>query len=449
MIADKLSEFIFKSKYEDFPTNVIDKAKLCLLDWVGCAIAGYNHPVSQKLVDVAIANKGRQEATIIGHNQKVPALWASFANGAISHAVEMDDGHKWSISHPGVTVIPPALAIGQALSCSGKELLTAIIVGYDISLRVGESVGPEHYEIWHTTSTCGTFGATAACSKLMKLEANQIADGLGNAGSQAAGVWQFIEEGAMTKLLHIAKVGFNGMLSSLIAEKGFTGAHEIFEGEKGFLKAMAKYPRINSLTKDLGKHYKILESNFKVHSSCGHTHSPIDAIIKAKKEYGITPDQIVNINIRTYNTAFQLTGNIDPQNSFEAKFSMPYCVATALTLGKVDGSKFKQDILFDKTIRSVMSKIHMEVDSQLEKAFPNCRPVIVEIETEKENYIIENNYRKGDPENPLTYEEVEDKFVNLVKDIVSQQKIKRIIDLVKSIENIEDISLITKELMQF
>ncbi len=449
IIADELSKFIYESKFEDFPTEVIEKAKFCLLDLIGCAIAGYNHPVSKKLVNIAISNKGVEEATIIGHNQKVPALWATFANGAISHAVEMDDGHKWSISHPGVTVIPASLALGERLSCSGKEFLTAIIIGYDISLRVGEAVGPEHYELWHTTSTCGTFGASAASSKLLKLDQNQIADSLGNAGSQASGLWQFIEEGAMTKLLHTAKVGFNGLLASLIAQEGFTGAHKIFEGEKGFLKAMAKKPKEDSLIKDLGEKYKIMESNFKVHASCGHTHSPIDAMIKAKGKYNIHLEEIEKITIYTYNTAFQLTGNFNPQNIFEAKFSMPYCVVAALMFGKVDENIFTDRYLFDKALRSLMEKTNIIVDSQLEKYFPDYRPVIIEIETIQNNFVVENKYRKGDPESPLTHNELEEKFRGLVKGSISDKKIDRIIDIVQSIEKIDDISILTNELIQF
>ncbi len=449
MIADKIAKFIYENKFEDFSDEVIDKAKMCLLDWIGCAIAGHDHPVSEKLVEAALANKGIKEATIIGHNQKVPAIWAAFANGAISHAIEMDDGHKWSISHPGVTVIPAALALGESLSCSGKEFLAALIIGYDVSIRAGESVGPEHYDIWHTTATCGTFGAAAACTKLMKLKINEIADALGNAGSQAAGLWQFIEEGAMTKLLHTAKVGFNGLLSSQIAQSGFTGAHKIFEGEKGFLKAMSQNPCPERLIENLGIHYKILESNFKVHASCGHTHSPIDAIIKAREMYDITPEKIVNIHILTYSTAFELTGNFNPQNAFEAKFSMPYCVATALVFGVVDSNKFSQEALPNKSVRSIMSKIRMTVDHQLENQFPDCRPTIIKVETTEDSFVVENYYRKGDPENPLSYKEVEEKFMSLIKNNLMEKNICKIINLVKSIEDIENISILTKELIQF
>ncbi|NLT95173.1 MAG: MmgE/PrpD family protein [Clostridia bacterium] len=437
-LAEKLAEFISECNFNDFSPEIILKAKMCLLDWLGCAIAGANHENCKSLIEIALQNGGREEATIIGIGKKVPVLWATFANGAISHAVEMDDGHKWSILHPGVTVIPSALSLSEALDCSGKELLTAIIVGYDIAIRVGEAVGSSHYKIWHTTATCGTFGAAAAASKLLKLNKNQIADALGNAGTQSAGLWQFLEDGAMTKVLHTAKAGFNGQLSAIASQKGFTGPHAIFEGEKGFLKAMSPLPDPSCLIRNLGEKFKILESNFKVHASCGHTHSPIDACIKARNEYNIQPTEIKRIIIHTYQTAYELTANYEPNNSFEAKFSMPYCAAAALIHGEVDSSKFSDDMLKDPAIRKLISKIEMVIDPQFNDIFPDCRPVKIEIETGDRCIEIENFFRKGDPENPLSVDEIVGKFKNLTAGIISEAHFANITNTVLQIDGLSD-----------
>lgn len=438
-LAERLAEFITECNFNDFPPEVILKAKMCLLDWLGCAIAGANNENCKSLIEIALQNGGREEATIVGIDKKAPVLWATFANGAISHAVEMDDGHKWSILHPGVTVIPSALSLGEALNCSGRELLTAIIVGYDIAIRAGEAVGSSHYKIWHTTATCGTFGAAAAASKILKLNKNQTADALGNAGTQSAGLWQFLEDGAMTKVLHTAKAGFNGQLAAIASQKGFTGPHAIFEGEKGFLKAMSPLPDPFCLVRNLGEKYKILESNFKVHASCGHTHSPIDAIIKALNEYNIQPSEIKRIVIHTYSTAYELTANFEPNNSFEAKFSMPYCVAVALIYGEVDSSKFTDNMLKDPNINKLISKVEMVVDPQFNDIFPDCRPVKIVVEMENRCIEIENFFRKGDPENPLSFEEVVRKFKKLTLDNLSESQFLSITNTVQKIEQLPDI----------
>jgi 2-methylcitrate dehydratase PrpD len=443
MIAEQMSDFIFQCKFEDLPKDVVDKAKLCILDWIGCGIAGANDTIAQKFVKIAIHNSGCEESTIIGSKIKVSALWGAFANGAISHAVEMDDGHKWSISHPGVSVIPTALAIGETISCTGKDLITAIVIGYDISMRVGEAVGSEHYKIWHTTSTCGTFGAAATSAKLLGLSVDEIADSLGNAGSQAAGLWQFIEEGAMTKLMHTAKIGFNGLLSSQLAQIGLTGAHKIFEGEKGFLKAYSTSPNFDILTENLGKNYKIKESNFKVHASCGHTHSSIDATLKAIAGHQIDINQIREINVYTYETALRLTGNYNPMSKFEAKFSTPYCISAALLFGQVDEKHFNSEILFNEKLRDLISKIKMHFNPDLEKLFPECRPVIIDFVTDLDTISVANYNRKGDPENPLSKMEVEEKFCKLVENVIDDEKTRIIIDLVENIESIGDIKLLT------
>jgi 2-methylcitrate dehydratase PrpD len=446
--AEVLSDFVYNLHFENLGNKIIEHAKMCLLDLLGSAIAGYNHDYVKGLLKIAKEAGGTKESTIIGFKKRVPSLWATLVNGAMAHVCETDDGHKGGKIHPGATVIPAALALAESLGCGGKELIEAIIVGYEIGCRAAEAVGPEHYQLWHTTATCGTFGAAAACSKLLNLNRSQCADALGNSGSQAAGLWQFNEEGAMTKILHTAKAGFNGLLAALAAENGFTGPHRIFEGEKGFLKAMAKNPRPDKLISGLGKNFKILENTFKIDASCGHTHTSIDALLKAIKKYHLTPEDIIEIKVNTYRTAIDIAGNLNPQSPYEAKFSIPYCLAIILTYGSADKNKFTPEILFDKKIRSLMEKIKLSVNpllDRLEPDHPKSRSSRLEISAKKGKWIEESFSRKGNPDNPLSPDEIKEKFTHLVEDIMPQPKISDLIYTVQNLEQLGDISvLLTK-----
>lgn len=213
---------------------------------------------------------------------------AALANGAFSHALDMDDLHNASIIHLGTVVVPAALAVAEQIGASGKQLITAIAAGYEIGARVGEAVNPDSYFFWHTTGTAGTFGAAAAAAKLLTLDAEQTAHCLGSAGSQAAGLWEFLQEGAMSKTLHAGKAAFNGIFAAFLAKEGFTGATKILEGEKGFCLAMTSKAKLNKLTEGLGQgKYKIDENAFKPYAACKHCHASINAVQLIGRDYNL------------------------------------------------------------------------------------------------------------------------------------------------------------------
>ena len=235
-ISQKCSEFVNSTSWSDIPEEVREKSKYYFLDWIGALIAGSSTHEASIIRNIIEKQGGTLQANVIGLEQKTSVLNAALGNGYISHILEVDDVHKKSISHPAAPIDSAALSVAQSINASGEDLLLAIILGYEIMLRIGEAVTPSHYKIWHTTATCGTFGAAVASGKLYNLDSVQLTNSLGNAGTLAAGLWEFLEDGAMSKYLHVGKAAFNGVLSSLLAKEGYTGAIKIFEGERGFIK---------------------------------------------------------------------------------------------------------------------------------------------------------------------------------------------------------------------
>jgi len=382
MVTSKLAEFICKTGFEDLSPASVEMAGLAILDWMGSAAAGSMHSPAQMMLGVVEELGGVPEATVLAGGQRTSCLNAALVNGSISHIIELDDVHRASIIHPAAAVIPAALAVAEKEHASGRDLITAVVVGYEVAIRVAEAITPSHYFYWHTTGTCGTFGAAAAASKILRLEADRANWALGNAGTQAAGLWEFIADGAMSKHLHPGKAAMNGLLAALLARRGFTGASRILEGERGFCRATASEIKFDRITSKLGGgNYKIEEISYKIHSSCRHTHPAIDMALDLSKKNRLTPDNVKSILVKTYKTALDITDNYTPDNPYAAKFSLPFCVSLAIKEGRVNPDLFTGQTLTDPVIRSLMERVDLEVDLELDSRYPELWPASLVIHT--------------------------------------------------------------------
>src|SRR5262245_5667165 len=358
MISNALASFIRGCRYDSLPINVRDAAKQCLLDWLGSAMRGALEPPARIYEEVARLEGAHPRATALPSRLKTSVTWAAQINAAASHTVEMDDLHPSSVLHPAAPIVSAAVAVGESIEANGKQLIEAIVAGYEIGIRAGEAVGRSHYALWHTTATCGTFGAAAAVALLLDLNEDQIVQTLGSAGTQAAGLWQFLEDGAMSKQLHPAHAAAAGILSAELAKRGFTAAKKIFEGPKGFLAAMSKDAAPEMLTDGLGGgSYRILTNSFKKHASCRHTHSAIDSTLILRNEKKVRPEAVKTIEVRIYPAGYDLLNGVQPISAWAAKFCLPYTVAAALNRGRVGLSEF--DDLAAEDIRSTMSRVTM------------------------------------------------------------------------------------------
>ena len=442
MLSAKLADFVVSLSFGDLPPNTVRMARLAFLDWLGSAARGGLEKPAAIVISVLGAQGGTPLATLIPGGEKTSALDAALANGIASHIMELDDVHRGSIIHAGAAVIPAALAAAEMTHASGRALIEGIVAGYETAIRVGEAVTPSHYYYWHNTGTCGTFGACAAAGKILGLNREQMVWAIGSAGTQAAGLWEFLSSGAMSKHLHPGKAAYNGLLSALLAKEGFTGAPAIIEGEKGFCRAMAPEFNLDRITDGLGgPPYKVEDNSFKIHSSCRHTHSPIDLTLDLAARHAISPGEVESIKVRTYRTALQITDKPEPQSVFSSKFNMPFCVALALKAGSCGLNDFCEENLRDPEIRRVMSRVNLELDEAIDALHPARWGASVEITTSAgRSYAAATEFPKGDPENPVDEETLLSKFRFLAGASWEEDFVAGISRSVMGLEKIEDVA---------
>jgi len=422
-VSEQLASVLAGTSYADLPRDAIVEAQRATLDWLGSALAGSLEPPARMAQAVAHGLGTSRDALVFsaGH---ASAGAAALANGVASHVLELDDVHKGSTLHAAAPVIPAALAVAEREHATGRDFLRAVTLGYDAALRVGEAVNPSHYRFWHPTGTAATFGAAAAAGSLLSLTSRQMLDALGSAGTQAAGLWEFNADGAMSKSLHPGKAAFNGILAADLARAGFTGATRILEGERGFFRATAATFDATRITDALGKRWKITENCYKLHSCCGHTHTAIDVALDVRSRRQWRQDDasgtIASVEIQTYGPGYEIVRDANPGTPYRAKFSIAYCVAVALLEGRVGLEQFSADRfdgngVVEPRIAALLSRIRVTVHDDLTAMYPARWPtrlvVTLRDGTEERGA---SDYPRGNPENPVTTEVLEAKFVELV-----------------------------------
>ena len=441
----KLAEFSADVRYDDLPKHTVDMAKQCILDWLGVALRGSDENPARLLQKELMTMDGGDEATVLG---KVPsrasALTAAFLNGAASHTLDFDDLHNASIVHIATVVVPPAIAVAEKERKSGRDVIAATVAGYEVAARVGESVVPESYEFWHTTATAGTFSAAAAAAHLLGLTTDETVHAFGSAGTQAAGLWEFVHEGAMSKPLHTGKACYAGVLSAYLARDGFTGATKILEGEKGFCRAMMSEPHIEKLTQNLGNGYKIDENSFKPYPCCKHSHAAIYAALTLKKKHSIEPRDVARVTLLVNSITDSLINNPSPETAYGCKFSIQYCAACALVRGNVTLDEFAERAMNDEVIRTFMTRIDVKRDDAMQKVYDDdptklASKVVIQMKDGRA-VEMEVDYPKGDPQNPMTWNDTCEKFKTLAHDIIGDAKAEKCIDLVSHLESVDGMS---------
>jgi 2-methylcitrate dehydratase PrpD len=442
LISSRLAGFIENICFERLSHAAVQAAKLAFLDWLGSAAAGGLQEPSQRMLAVLRNQGGAPQATLLATGEKTSCLSAALGNGLASHIVELDDVHRAAIIHAGAAVIPAALAVAEMTGAGGRQLLEAIVAGYEVAIRIGEAVTPSHYYFWHTTGTCGTFGAAAAAVKLLGLSREQMVWALGNAGTQAAGLWEFLLDGSMSKHLHPGKAAQNGVLAALLAKEGFTGAASIIEGDRGFCRATASAYDLDKITKGLGcSPYKIEENSFKIHASCRHTHPAVDLVLELVARHRIRSSDVAGLTVRTYSTALSITANHQPDTVYAAKFSLPFCVALALIKGSCGLTDFTPETLADPDIRQLMSVVSLILDAGLDAVHPARWPAEIEIKTNSGlSYCGQTDFPRGDPENPLSAGDLLQKFYDLAAGPWGEQKAEMLGKTVLDLEHVENLA---------
>jgi 2-methylcitrate dehydratase PrpD len=411
----ELAQFAAELQFHDIPEPVLRRAEDLLLDCLASILAGSGDRAVQTLHGYAQAMGPHEGASenIVGRSSTSP-VFAAMVNAAATHMVEQDDVHNGSVIHPAAVTFPPAMATAQALGRSGKDLLVAAVVGYEIGIRVGEFLGRSHYTVFHTTGTAGTLASAMATGRLLALDPRQMLHALGSAGTQAAGLWEFLRDGADSKQLHTAKAASNGLMAAWLARDGFTGASHILEGAQGMAAGMSRDADPERLVDGLGSRWALLETSFKYHASCRHTHPAADALLQVMQRNQLQIDNIASVVAHVHQGAIDVLGPvIDPKTVHQSKFSMGTVLGLIAKYQRAGLVEFDQ-ALDDPEIHDFCRRVTMELDPEVDAAYPKQWIGKVTVATRR-GLILEGrvDIPKGDPDNTLSRGEIEDKALRL------------------------------------
>jgi len=407
-----LASFLADLRFDDLPQSVIDRTEDLFLDWVASALAGRNARPVQILERFAeVMGSGDGPSEILVSRRRTSPLFAALVNGASSHVVEQDDVHNGAVFHPATVVFPAVLATAQATGASGRDLIAAAVAGYEAGTRIGAFLGRSHYRVFHTTGTAGTLAAAVGAAHILGADAGAMLHTLGSAGTQAAGLWEFLRDAADSKQLHTAKAAADGLLAAYIARDGFTGARRILEGEQGMAAGMSTDADPGKLTAGLGECWAVLETSFKFHASCRHTHPAADALLRAMQDYQLTVGQIARVQAHVHQAAIDVLGPVtDPQTVHQAKFSMGFVLALIALSGRAAVTDFSDEALRNRQIRDFLGRVEMILDPEIDRAYPARWIGLVEVETVDGRHITARvDVPKGDPGNSLSRAELEAK----------------------------------------
>lgn len=387
--------------------NVTLRARFTLLDWLGCVIAARYSPAAQAMAR-ALDSTHRDLLHIGAVSTQADAQSAALALGTLGNVLEMDDLHRGSILHPGDAICAAACAVALRQPTSGRALLSALVHGYEAAIRIGKAAASGGYTTFYNSGTCGVFGAAIAAADIKQLGSEGIADALGQAGMQAAGIWQCRMEPTFSKQLACAHAARGGVFSAELAAAGFRGARAILTGEMGFFASY--YPLANQSALTAVGEWAINDMSFKPFAACRHTHPVISAVLALPEE--AISSGVDRIDIYTYQAALDFCDNPTPQTSDEARFSIQHAAATAFLKGKPAISDFELTALTEPKIISLRARVHLHTDAALDAAFPSdfgARICVTSQDMQRHEVTCPAAW--GDPENPMSETDLINKFV--------------------------------------
>jgi 2-methylcitrate dehydratase PrpD len=435
-----LSAFAANLRFQDIPDSVAQRSEELFLDWFGSALAGRGARPVEAIEcfanQMASGATGRSEVLI--KRRFTTPLFAAMVNAAASHSVEQDDVHSGAVFHPATVVFPPALAVAQEIGASGRSLLAASVAGYEVGIRVGEFLGRSHYETFHTTGTAGALASAAAVGNLLRITPAQMLHAFGSAGTQAAGLWEFLRDGADSKQLHTAKAAVNGLIAAYLAREGFTGASQILEGPKGMAAGMSRDADPERLTERLGSRWATLETSFKYHASCRHTHPAADALLKVIATHRLGCNQIAEVTAHVHQAAIDVLGAVEnPRTVHQAKFSMGTVLGLLAVFGRAGVREFENHWNEPRVV-AFRERVRMLVDDEVDRAYPVRWIGKITVLTSDGRTLHERvDKPKGDPGNSLTRSELEEKAIELAaySDAASEEEMKAVFRRIRDLSN--------------
>jgi 2-methylcitrate dehydratase PrpD len=413
-----LCEFLAGFTFADVPLDVVRKTKELFVDWLGATLAGKDSgPVRAFTAFAARMGPGSGPSEILPDRGSTSPLFAALVNGAASHVAEQDDVHNGSVFHPATVIFPAVVAVAQAERRSGRDTILAAIAGYEAGIRIGEFLGRSHYRAFHTTGTAGTLAAAAAVSKLLGFDADATQHALGSAGTQAAGLWEFLRDAADSKPLHAAKAAADGLLSAYLAREGLTGAKQILEGPQGMAAGMSRDSDPSRLIDRLGTRWAIAETSHKWYASCRHTHPAADAFLQVMTKHCLSADQVAAVTARVHQAAIDVLGPVtSPRTVHQAKFSIGTVLGLLAVHGRAGLPEFEDHALTDPAVAALRERVSMVLDAEVDAAYPDRWIGKIDVRAvDGRSFSGRVDVPKGDPGNGLSRAELEGKAIRLAQ----------------------------------
>ena len=448
-IAESLAKLICGLEFNDLSEGVIDRTKYLAIDFIGLAARGNTFESSKPIHELINLYAGKGKGVVIGSSELSPLPpYAAMANGAASHSLELDDVINEGSIHPAVVVFPTAFALADEYELSGKDLILASVIGYEVMGLLGKAMNPTgvYARGFHPTGVVGAFAAAAVASKLLGLTMEQTVNALGIVGSQAAASMEFLNTGSWTKRLHPGWAAHNGIIAAQLAKSGFTGPNSIIEGDKGFAKAYSNDYNLENIKKEFSNTNSfILKASIKPHACCRYKQGPLDIVLDIVKTHDLSPSEIKKINVYIVQTglpivSFPEENKRNPQSSVDAQFSMHFGAAVAVLYRNTLLEQYNDQVVKLPEVKEMMDKVYCFRGEDLEKEFPKKWPARVEIETSKGTFSDRIDYPKGDPENPLTWEEIISKFNYVTAPVYAENQQQLIVSEVRKLEGLDKIS---------
>lgn len=448
-ITKQLASFVADLSYEELPPEVTERAKRLILDLTGIMIRARNDAESTPSLISTVEKLGLADGkcSVIGDSRSYAPTAAALINGTLAHSLDFDDTHAAGSIHSSAPIVPAALAAAEMCDASGKELIAAVVAGYEVQIRLSLALNPTaHYDQgFHPTATCGVFGAAAAASKLLGMDADGIQSAFGIALSQAAGSMEFLTEGAWTKRSHVGQSAQNGLICAVMAGEGFKGPLKAFEGHAGFLHAYSPSSDPDKAVAGLGESWETMRIAVKPYPSCRYSHAVIDGIVSLMKEHGIAADEVEEVEIGLPETGWKIIGGpgdkTNPKSIVDGQFSMPFCAAVALREGGLTWDDYKKH-LNDQTTLALTAKVTAVVDERAQAEFPANMSGVTRIKTSKGEFETFVTVPKGEPENFLADEEFREKFDGLCVPYLGETQAHHLADQLLALEQANSVTAI-------
>ena len=440
-ITRQLAEFAASLSFEDIPNEVTERAKRLVLDLTGIMIRARHDAESTPSLIAAVERLGLADGgcSVLGDARTYAPTAAALINGTLAHSLDFDDTHAEASLHSSAPIVPAALAAAELTGASGKGLITAVVAGYEIQIRLSLALNPsDHYDRgFHPTATCGVFGAAAAAGKLLGMDATGIQNAFGIALSQSAGSMEFLTDGAWTKRSHVGQAAQNGLICAVLAAEGFKGPKQAFEGRAGFLNVYAPNADMTKAVAGLGQTWQTMRLAVKPYPSCRYSHAAIDGLVALMKEHGLKADEVEEVEIGLPETGWKIIGGpgdkSDPQSVVDGQFSMPFCAAVALREGGLAWDDYKKH-LRDDTTRALTRKVKTVINARAEAEFPANMAGVARIRTASRDYECLVTVPKGEPDNFLDDAEFRFKFDGLCEPYLGAEGTSKLANALLSLE---------------